>query len=214
MAGRGVDRLGMARRGAIAPAIVGRAEMRAALQHLARDAHGGLARVVARFQRAAARILRHAAGLGRVGGVPGRIPVGRPFPDIADHVVHAVAVGREGAHRRGAGEAVGHFVVAREVALPGVGHVLAGGREFLAPGELCAVEAAARGKFPLGLGRQLLAGPFGIGLGVLVGDLHHRMVVEPADMAALAVGPAPVGAEGEIPPLAPVAEVDGVSSAG
>src|SRR5712671_6188553 len=30
----------------------------------------------------------------------------------------------------------------------------------------------------------------------------------PADVAALAVGPAPVGAEGEAPPLAPVAQVD------
>src|SRR4029453_5645454 len=37
MAGRGVDRLGMARRRTIAPAIVGRAEMGAAFQHLARD---------------------------------------------------------------------------------------------------------------------------------------------------------------------------------
>src|SRR5216683_1726662 len=70
MAGRGVDRLGMARRGPIAPAIVGRAEVRAAFQHFARDAHGKLARVVARFHRSTARILRHAAGLGRVGGVP------------------------------------------------------------------------------------------------------------------------------------------------
>ena len=34
------------------------------------------------------------------------------------------------------------------------------------------------------------------------------MVVEPADMAALAVGPLPGRAEGEAPPLAPVAQVD------
>src|SRR5216683_691286 len=208
MAGRGVDRLGMARRGAIAPAIVGRAQMRAALQDLPWDTHGGLARIVARLDGRTARIRRHAAGLGRVGSVLGRIPVGRPFPDIADHVVYAVAVDRKGANRRGAGEAVGPIVVEREVALPGVGHVLAGRRELLAPGELCTVEAAARGELPFGFGRQFLARPFGIGLGVLVGDLHHWMVVEPADVAALAVGPAPVGAEGEAPPLAPVAQVD------
>jgi hypothetical protein len=36
-------------------------------------------------------------------------PDGRPLPDIADHVVHAVANGGEGAHRRGTGKAVGQF---------------------------------------------------------------------------------------------------------
>src|SRR6266851_10226252 len=58
MAGRGIDRLGVARCGAIAPAIVGRAKVRAALQHLAWNAHGGLARIVARLDGRAARVLR------------------------------------------------------------------------------------------------------------------------------------------------------------
>ncbi len=38
MAGRRVDRLGMARGGTVTPAIIRRAEMRAALQHLAWNA--------------------------------------------------------------------------------------------------------------------------------------------------------------------------------
>src|SRR5690348_3578758 len=102
MAGRRVDRLGMTRGGPIPPAIVGGAEMRATFQHLARDVET-VARVRALLFRAAARVLRHTAGLGHVSRMAGGVPVGRPFPDIADHVVDAVAVGRKGAHRRGAG---------------------------------------------------------------------------------------------------------------
>ena len=50
-------------------------------------------------------------------------------------------------------------VVQRELALPGVGHQRPTGRELVAPGERRALEPAARGVLPLGLGRQLLAGP-------------------------------------------------------
>src|SRR5277367_1423279 len=114
MTGRGIDRLGMACRRSIASAVVGRAEMGAAFQYLARDADGGLARVVARFHRAAARILRHTAGLAGIAFVPRRIPVGRPLPDIADHVVDAIGVGREGADRRGARPAIGSQILVWE----------------------------------------------------------------------------------------------------
>src|SRR6516162_1800109 len=91
MACRRIDRLRMARRRAIAPAIIGRAEMRAAFEHLARDPDLGLAWVITVSFNAAARIGRDAAGLRCVGRMPGRIPVTRPLPDIADHVVKAVA---------------------------------------------------------------------------------------------------------------------------
>src|SRR5580700_7603401 len=49
MAGRGVDRLGVARRRAVAAAIIRCAEVRAALQNLAWNANVGLARVMARI---------------------------------------------------------------------------------------------------------------------------------------------------------------------
>src|SRR5271170_4399679 len=62
-----VDRLSMPRGGPVAAAIDWRAEMRAALQHLAGNANLRLAGIVAVGLRPAARILRHAAGLGRVG---------------------------------------------------------------------------------------------------------------------------------------------------
>src|SRR6266404_8819176 len=167
MAGRGIDRLGMTRGRTIAPAIIGRAEMGATLQHFAWYAHRGLARIIAALDGPTAWILRYAASLGCVGLVLCRIPVGRPFPDIADHVVNAIAVGREGAHRRGARVAIGPVILQREVALPGVGHMLAARCEFITPGELRTFEATARGEFPLCLRWQLLAGPRGIGLGIL-----------------------------------------------
>ena len=63
MAGRGIDRLGVARGGAIAAAIIRRAEMRAAFQDFARDADVWLTWIKARFLAPAARIARDAARL-------------------------------------------------------------------------------------------------------------------------------------------------------
>src|SRR6185312_9146944 len=63
MAGRSVDRLGVARGRAVAAAVMGGAEMRAALQDLAGNSDVGEARVVACSLAAAAGILRDAAGL-------------------------------------------------------------------------------------------------------------------------------------------------------
>src|SRR5262249_12589955 len=48
------------------------------------------------------------------------IPVAAPLPDVAGHVVQAVAVGREGLHRRGALVAVPGGVLPRELPLPAV----------------------------------------------------------------------------------------------
>src|SRR5579862_5298941 len=95
VARRRIDVLGMTRRRPVAAAVVRRAQMRAALDDLARDLAVGLARIVALGLAPAARIFRNAAGLCRVGLVLGRPPVGRPFPDIADHVVDAVVVRRK-----------------------------------------------------------------------------------------------------------------------
>ena len=55
----------------------------------------------------------------------------------------------------------------------------AAGREFVAPRELGTVESAARGELPFGFGRQILAGPVRVSLGVRVGDVHNGVVVEP-----------------------------------
>src|SRR5207248_2133614 len=123
MAGRGVDRFGVARSWSIAAAVIRRAQMRAALQHLARDPDLRLAGVVARLLTPAARVLRDAAGFRGIGFMSGGPPVGCPLPDIADHVVEPVAAWRERADGRGALIAVGLQVLVRENALPGIRHL-------------------------------------------------------------------------------------------
>src|SRR5215831_1328504 len=71
-----------------------------------------------------------------------------------------------------------------------------------------AVEPAPGGKFPLGFGRQVLAGPFRISQGIAVGDVNDGMIIEPGERAARSIGSAPVGAKLERPPLAPVTQID------
>src|SRR4051794_33034990 len=130
---RRVDRLRVARRRPIPSAIVRRAKVRAALNHLAWDPDVRETAVVTVLLAAAARVLWNAASLRRVGRMPGRVPVGRPLPDVADHVVEAVAVGRVGGYRGGALIAVAGQVLLRENALPCIGQVAAAGCEFTAP---------------------------------------------------------------------------------
>src|SRR3954453_21246727 len=133
MAGRRIHRLGVARGWAITAAIIRRAEVRAAFDYLARNFYVGLARVIARVFATAARILRHAARLRRIGFVLLRIPVGGPLPDVADHVVHTVAIGRERRDGGGALISVRSKILVRKCALPGIRHLPATGRELLAP---------------------------------------------------------------------------------
>src|SRR5439155_18142564 len=120
MAGRGVDRLGMAGGRPVAPAVIRRTEMRATLQDLARDPDLRLAGVVAHLLTPAARVLRDAAGFRGIGFMSGGPPIGRPLPHIADHVVESVAVWRERIDGRGALVAIGLQVLVREGALPGI----------------------------------------------------------------------------------------------
>src|SRR5262245_20517506 len=98
------------------------------------------------------------------------IPIARPLPDIADHVVEAVAVGLEAADRRGGGIAVLVRVVDGEDALPGIGDRLALGIERARP-IILAVATAARREFPLRLGQELAPAPARIGERILVSDM-------------------------------------------
>ena len=86
-----------------------------------------------RVALAAARIVERAAGLLDLAVV--LVPVGGPLPDVAGHVVEAVAVGRKRADRRRPLVAVLEQVLPGELALPGVGHRLAARRELVAPGD-------------------------------------------------------------------------------
>jgi hypothetical protein len=63
-----------------------------------------------------------------------RVPIGRPRPHIANHIVETISVRRERAHRRGAFVTVQTELLPRKLALPGVGHMTVGRQKFLAPG--------------------------------------------------------------------------------
>src|SRR5262249_57877421 len=89
----------------------------------------------------------------------------------------------EAADRRGRAVAVLVRVVDGEDALPGVGDRFAVGIEGARP-VILAVASAARGEFPLRLGRQLAPAPARIGERVLVGDMHDRMIVLALNRAA------------------------------
>src|SRR5437899_443520 len=83
----------------VARTVVGRAQMRPALDHPAGDLAGGDA------DRTEVRTGRVERGVARVTRT---VPIAGPFPDVADHVVQAVAVRLEAADRRGTGVAVFH----------------------------------------------------------------------------------------------------------
>ena len=185
----GVDHLRPAGGGAVALAVAVGAQVRAALDHLAGDAELRLGRVVAALHRRPRPFGRDAARRLGVLGVSRRPPVRRPLPHVAGHVVQAVAVGGVRADRRG--RAVAVVVTPREVAVPVVRQPLARSLGFVAPHERRAVESAARSPLPLRLGRQRLARPRRVRLGVLVGDVHDRVVGATVERAAGSLRVAP-----------------------
>jgi hypothetical protein len=78
-----VNRLRIARRGPVAPAVIGRAEIRAALDHLSRNTRAGLGRIAAQCLGDTTRVARRAARPVGIVPVTGRVPVFGPLPDIA-----------------------------------------------------------------------------------------------------------------------------------
>src|SRR5262245_11525934 len=105
------------------------------------------------------------------------IPIGTPLPDVAGCVVQTIAIGRDGADRCRCAVAVFRGVLAGESSLPDVGHPFAARLEVLAPGIFLAVETAARCELKLRLRRQALAGPPGVGNGIVPGDLDNGMLL-------------------------------------
>src|SRR3954452_14116110 len=81
--------------------------------------------------------------------------------------------------------------------------------ELVPPGVGGALEAPASGVLPLRLGGKFLAGPAGVRLGVLVGDVNDRMALPSAQVAARSLRVAPAGLRDVGPPVANVSEVDG-----
>src|SRR5262245_57578324 len=104
------------------------------------------------------------------------IPVARPLPNIADHVVEPVAIGWKAADWGDARIAILFSVVDRKDALPGVGDGLAILVEGLAPA-LTLIVAAPRRIFPLRLARKLATEPMRVGERILVGNMDDGMVL-------------------------------------
>jgi hypothetical protein len=204
----GVDRLGHPGGGSVPPAVVLRAEVRAALDHLPGDpdAELHLPGVVAQLAVAPWGIGGGAAGVRDVGVV--LEPVGGPFPHVARHVVEVIAVRRERADRRGPPEPVELRVHDRELTLPGVGHVTAGGQELVAPGVLRALQSSPRRELPFRLGWQLPSGPACVRLNVLPGDVHDGMLREAPDLACRSPRMPPVRTRHIPPPVVVVATID------
>ena len=119
------------------------------------------------------------------------------------------AVRREAAHRRRADPAALPGAAPGEVGpVPGVGHDPSAGPGLVAPGERGALEAAAGGVLPLGLGGQGGVRPSRVRLRVLVRHVHHRVIGAPLDRAARPLRCSPAGAGCPGPPLAEVTQVD------
>src|SRR4029453_4837810 len=131
---RRLDRLRLARRWPVPQAVARGAEVRAALHDPPRDVLAGPTRLVAPVGGRDAGIRdRSAAGVTGPLVVPGGIEVGRPLPDVAGHVVEAIAVRRERRDRRRPLEAIFERVLPGELALPGVRHHPATRRELVPP---------------------------------------------------------------------------------
>src|SRR5262249_30713166 len=153
----GVGRAAVPGAGPVAPAVRGMAQEGTAL--LAAQRRVGLPRVEALL--GALRVDDHPPA----GSLPikvGLVPVVAPLPDVAGHVVQAVAVGREGLHRRGALVTVPGGVLPGELPLPAVALRFRLRESLVAPDVGPAVQAAAGGELPLRLGGQPLPRPLRI----------------------------------------------------
>ena len=105
---------GLACRGPVAQAVARRAQVRAALDHAARDVRRRAGRGRSSLRSVMRGFRRCAAGvLGVLGRAAGRVVVASPLPDVSGHVVEPVAVGGEEPDRGGAAPA-GAGVAARE----------------------------------------------------------------------------------------------------
>src|SRR5690606_6111298 len=114
--------------------------------------------------------------------VIGSIPIGYPLPGIACHIVKTVAVGRKGFGWQCALGASGFGADHRKRALfviPVIGHGFAVRHEFVAPDVGGLLQPPTSGVLPLGLGRQALALPCGVGHRVFIADLYDRVIALP-----------------------------------
>ena len=181
MACRGIDRFRMPRGRTIPTAIVGGTQMRTALQNLSGNSDVRLTGIKARPARGHRADFREcskpSARLLHALTRRNRLSIPRHFRSC--RTLHSRSA--ETRDRRRSRKPVGAEILVRKLALPGVGEILAAGREFIAPGEFGVFESAPCGELPFRLSRQILSGPARVGQRIGVGDVNHRVVVEDVD---------------------------------
>jgi hypothetical protein len=158
MAGSCINGMTHARCGSISSAVIGCAEVRAALHYFSRDRDVWHLWVVTLFADDAARFDSAAARSWKI--LMWLVPVRSPLPYVSDHVVEAVPVRRKGSHRRSSLISIRAQILDRKVSLPGVSHNFAAWRELISPGVFHLRQSAARGKLPFRLCRQFLSRPY------------------------------------------------------
>src|SRR5207253_9886988 len=157
--GRGVDRLALAGGRAVAQAVVRGAQVRAALDHPARDGRPRLAGDQAVGRRGDPRVAGGAAGvlnpLGRAGGEV----VAGPLPDIAGHVVEPEAVRGEALYRGRPAPLHDVHVMYESHVVPGIDYDLDVVDLVGTPSEDDAVQPAAGSELPFQFVEKLYARP-------------------------------------------------------
>src|SRR5262245_53066505 len=174
MACGSVDRLAHSRGGPVTLAIVRGAEIGTAFHDFPRNTHSLKPRIMALVTLAAFGIEGCAARPHRA--AMRLIPVRRPLPDVSDHVVEPVSIGRKRTNRRSALVAVRGKILDREFALPCVRHDPAARLQLITPGKVRRFKSASRGELPFSLRRNVLLRPGAIRLDIRIGDVDDGMV--------------------------------------
>ena len=131
----------------------------------------------------------------------GAVEIRAVFPDVSGHVVEAVVVGRVGFHGGGSGEAVRGGVFVWKSSGEDVRQPFVFRDVLVAPDVDAVFVPPAGGAFPLGLGGEAFAGPFGVGVGIFPGEADDRVIHFVFDVGVGTLWVFPVGSLGEDPPL-------------
>lgn len=132
--------------------------------------------------------------------VASRPTAGGPLPDIAAHLVKAVAIRRVGADWRRAQETVLQRNAMRKLALPDVAGPGIARTDLVAPGVKGSFKAAAGGSFPLQLRRQACARPLRKCYCIAERDMYDRVLWTFISVGTRAFWGAPTGPLDGLPP--------------
>src|SRR6516225_3321592 len=131
----------------------------------------------------ALRIARHLAVGGQGPIIFGSVPITRPLPYVARHVVQPVRIRGIMSDRRGAPKTVLSRVGVRKMPLVRVSHPLSVRTEFISPHEGFSGLATSRREFPFRFGRQTFSSPLRVSHRIFIRHLYHRIILLPTNAA-------------------------------